>query len=97
MGLNITVRIRGKKVCPHCGFEICGDITDEIHAAGHVYHELLEQLHYNDDHYGDYIELSKEQAEIAIRYFTFCDKKDIAKAIAYAIVTGGHVEFEADW
>lgn len=38
MGLDVSIRVRKRSMCPHCGEPYPGDIVDDMDVGGHYYH-----------------------------------------------------------
>ena len=104
MSLDVNIRLRKKLRCKECGQVVClapvYDDVDEVDTGGRVLWEYLDSIGYGDSNYGEYVELTEEQAD-ALAKFSIMNEVYNRREVAYLIETAKTkdyvVELEADW
>lgn len=100
MGLDITISRVKEIKCPDCGKVITKQLTDSVDSCGRKWYEFLDLVGYDNEWYGEDMELSKDQFKILTRVANennLCCKEQIESLVTIAGLCGEKIVINAEW
>lgn len=100
MGLDITIKSVKKIRCPHCGEFVVAKTTQYVDSFGRTWYDLLGQFGYDDEWYGQDMELTYIQALALASYA--CDNNlydwpKIDALVSNSLDGNSKIVINADW